>query len=210
MQTAFLVATDDNNARLYDHASETEPPTRPAVMEVRRVLPKPDTVLQTTLERERQLEDSDAVDPKATQIDLSRFTDVRVTRPPNELKATFRGLKMLKNGVSKVNVSVKVPGSNPPVTTVRHVLSVPCCPRQRTPVSLTHFVASAAVLWTLPCIVKSYMPSPEPCTVTLTEPVLGMLVGSRMAWMMSMDKTSVRVPCWMPAVAIILVDVCMA
>jgi hypothetical protein len=125
-------------------------------MEVRRVLPKPDTVLQTTLERERQLEDSDAVDPKATQIDLSRFTDVRVTRPPNELKATFRGLKMLKNGVSKVNVSVKVPGSNPPVTTVRHVLSVPCCPRQRTPVSLTHLVASQGVNPTLMVFVRSF------------------------------------------------------
>jgi hypothetical protein len=162
-------------AALNDHASDVDPPTFPAVMDILRVWCIPETILQVTLDMDSHSEDSDAVDPRFTRIDRSRLTEVSVMVPLYECTGTLLGFSVLKNGTLNDHVSVKLPESMPLVTAARNVLNVPPGPRQRTSVSLTHSVASAAVPWILCFNVESTVPSPAPCKVMLMDPVVGQL-----------------------------------
>ena len=137
-----------------DHACDLEPPTFPAVMDMMRVWSIPKLILQVTLERDCHWENSAAVDPRLTLSERTRLTDETSVINAEVLTAEvctgmLLALSVLNSGTLKDNVSVTLPPSMPVVTAIRNVLSVPCGPRHRTSVSLTHLVDSAPVPWTL-------------------------------------------------------------
>jgi hypothetical protein len=147
--TTFDIALPDKWATLNDHACDLEPPTFPAVMDIMREWSIPDNILHVTLERDCHSENSAAVDPRRTLIDRTRLTDETSVMTAEVCTGTLLALSVLNSGTLNDNVSVTLPASMPVVTAICNVLRVPCGPRHRTSVSLSHLVDSAPVPWSL-------------------------------------------------------------
>ena len=121
--------------------------------------------------------DSVAVDPSRTPVDLITIwfkvvtVMVVVALPP--CKGTLVDLRVLRYAALNDIASVMLPARAPEVTAAINDLNDPCTPRQRISVSLTHSVASADVRCTLDIALVAPLPNPEPSTVILVDPVVG-------------------------------------
>ena len=181
------------------------------VIDALRECSVPEIILQCTLVREFHTVDSDAVDPNCTRTELCRLSAVTVMSPEKECPGALLGDRVLTRAGLYDNVSVKLPDCPPVVTAVRSVPYDPCTPRQCSEVSLAHSVPSAAVPWILDSKVIWKVPRPDPCTVIIVDPVMGMFIVmfivANFTSTTSIDNVSVRVPNLVPTVARVRVDV---
>lgn len=179
------------------------PPRSPAVSAIRRLAPQPKPATQSTDESAIHRDASQALAATAERGDDRNDPNpypcsVIIDDP---VLGRFEGRTTDSEGMLIENAELMLPMTEPALTNILRVLRIASDTRQRSDVSDSQPDTSQLDPPCRTCPVRSAVPSPSPCTMTLTDPLAGAFMRRRtLVLPTSVDKAAVRLPAIPPVV----------